>query len=115
MKYEIPIESPEHAAFCRAEAEKRYNGKIVHDSEGIMLLVKQIGAAFYDTVDGWIMYSEPGTTHTDDVLRALSFYEMAPEKRAKLIADYDAEIERMKTTEEGRATLRWMIDYTTRR
>lgn len=56
MKYETPIKSPEHAEFCKREAQRRYGGKIITDSLG-MLLVKQ---------------ADNGILHTDDVLRALS-------------------------------------------
>lgn len=58
-KYDTPIESPEHAEFCRAEAEKRYGGKIIKEPEFGMLLVED----------------ESGYLHTDPVLRALSFYK----------------------------------------
>jgi hypothetical protein len=55
-KYDVPILSEEHAAFCRAEAERRYAGRIIRDGE--MLLVKDV----------------KGLCHTDKVLRALSFF-----------------------------------------
>jgi hypothetical protein len=57
MKYDLPIQSPEHAAWLREEAERRYGGKIVRDGE--MLIV--VGE------DG-----EP--LGTNAVLRAFSFY-----------------------------------------
>jgi hypothetical protein len=54
--YDLPIQSDEHANWCRKEAERRYGGNIVRDSVG-MLVVRQPN----------------GITHTDAVLRALSF------------------------------------------
>jgi hypothetical protein len=57
MKYDVPVLSPEHAAFLKAEAERRYEGKIIRQGE--MLLVED----------------ENGVCHTDEVLRALSFFE----------------------------------------
>jgi hypothetical protein len=75
MKYDVPIRSPEHAAFCRAEAERRYRGKIVRDGE-LLIVVDEDGNA----------------TGTDAVLRALSFYaapidiEMEERDREFLVA-----------------------------
>jgi hypothetical protein len=57
MNYELPILSPQHAAFCRAEAERRYEAKLIRDRYG--MLVAEDAA---------------GVTHTDAVLRALSYY-----------------------------------------
>jgi hypothetical protein len=54
----VPILSQEHEAFCRAEAERRYDGQIIRDKESGMLLVQDIH----------------GVCRTDKVLRALSFY-----------------------------------------
>jgi hypothetical protein len=54
--YDKPIASREHYAWCCAEAERRYQGKLVRDGE--MLLVEDA----------------EGVCHTDSVLRALSFY-----------------------------------------
>ena len=46
------------SVYCRAEAERRYSGKVIRDLELGMLLVED--------ADGFC--------HTDEVLRALSFY-----------------------------------------
>jgi hypothetical protein len=67
--YDVPILSREHAAFCRAEAERRYGGKIVRD--GQMLIV---------------VNTEGDATGTDAVLRALSFYPDREEFRTKFNA-----------------------------
>jgi hypothetical protein len=56
-KYDVPILSEEHAAFCHAEAARRYAGRIIRDGE--MLLVEHAN----------------GLCHTDKVLRALSFFK----------------------------------------
>lgn len=61
-RYCTPIRSDAHAAWCRAEAERRYFGKVIEDELG-MLVVEQ---------------RPEGFTHTDDVLRALSFYKRTP-------------------------------------
>jgi hypothetical protein len=61
MKYEPTFETREHAAFCRAEAERRYKGKLIRDEYG-MLLVRD----------------SKGIEHTDAVLRALSSYRGTP-------------------------------------
>jgi hypothetical protein len=58
-KYDVPILSPEHAAFCRAEAERRYGGRIIRDGE--MSFVEDAR----------------GVCRTDAVLRALSFCDDA--------------------------------------
>lgn len=57
LKYDTPITSSAQAAYCRAEAERRYEGELVRDSNG-MLIVRQSN----------------GIMHTDNVLRALSVY-----------------------------------------
>ncbi len=57
-QYDVPIRSPKHAAFCKEEAARRYDGRLIKDEEG-MLVVKD----------------QHGQTHTDAVLRALSLYE----------------------------------------
>lgn len=64
MKYDKPIQSPEHAAFCRREAELRYRGVLVRDQFG-MVLVRDAH----------------GVEHTDAVLRALSSYTDDPALR----------------------------------
>jgi hypothetical protein len=56
--YDIPIRSPEHAAYCRAEAERRYQAKVIRDEKSGMLVAEDAD----------------GVCHTDAVLRALSFY-----------------------------------------
>jgi hypothetical protein len=58
MEYDQPILSPQHEAFCRAEAERRYDGKIIRDDESGILFVED----------------SDGVCHTDAVLRALSFF-----------------------------------------
>lgn len=63
FKYDRPIESPEHAIFCRREAARRYGGKVIKEPYYGMLVVED----------------EIGLTHTDDVLRALSFYNRTPQ------------------------------------
>jgi hypothetical protein len=55
--YDRPIRSRDHAVACRAHAVRRYGGKLIRDQDG-MLLVE----------DG------DGVCHTDEVLRALSFF-----------------------------------------
>lgn len=57
MNYELPILSPQHAAFCRAEAERRYEAKLIRDRYGML-----------------VAEDATGVTHTDAVLRALSYY-----------------------------------------
>lgn len=59
MDYDVPIESQEHAEFCKHEACRRYEGRLVRDQYR-MYLVK-------DALD---------LIHTDDVLRAVSDFEM---------------------------------------
>jgi len=61
MNYEPTIETREHAAFCRAEAQRRYEGKLIRDEYGMRLVRDAKGAE-----------------HTDDVLRALSDYRSTP-------------------------------------
>ena len=61
MNYEPEIESREHAAFCRTEAERRYKGTLIRDEYG-MLMVRDAR----------------GIEHTDAVLRALSSYRGTP-------------------------------------
>jgi hypothetical protein len=58
FKYDTPIRSPEHAAFCRQEVERRYHGKVVRDGEMFVVV---------DENDNAIA--------TDKVLRQLSFYK----------------------------------------
>ncbi len=70
MKYDRPIQSPEHAAFCRKEAERRYGGKLVEEPYCGMLVVED----------------EIGLTHTDAVLRALSFYKRTPKGPSRVFA-----------------------------
>lgn len=62
FKYDRPIQSPEHAAFCQKEAERRYGGELIEEPYCGMLVVE-------DAI---------GLSHTDDVLRALSFYNRTP-------------------------------------
>ena len=59
MKYDLPIQSDEHAKWCLDEAERRHGGHIIRDEHGMFLV--------YNMRDG---------SHTDAVLRALSFYEL---------------------------------------
>jgi hypothetical protein len=59
MEYDVPIVSPEHFAWCCAEAERRYDGKVIRDDESGMLLCED----------------DEGVCHTDAVLRALSSYK----------------------------------------
>lgn len=54
MKYDIPILGPEHAEFCKREAERRYEGKLI--LKGGMLTVQDAS----------------GFCHIDPVLRALT-------------------------------------------
>lgn len=61
MNYEPTIKSREHAAFCRAQAEKAYKGTLIRDEYG-MLLVRDA----------------KGIEHTDAVLRALSSFKGMP-------------------------------------
>jgi hypothetical protein len=56
LNYTTVINNAEHANWCKAEAKRRYNGKLVMDIGSRMLLV----------------LDEYGFTHTDAVLRALS-------------------------------------------
>jgi hypothetical protein len=56
MTYDKPISTRVHYVWCCAEAERRYEGRLVR--EGEMLLVEDA----------------EGVCHTDPVLRALSFY-----------------------------------------
>lgn len=57
MKYDIPILGPEHAEFCKREAERRYEGKLI--KRGGMLTVQDA----------------QGFCHLDAVLRALTNWE----------------------------------------
>jgi hypothetical protein len=57
MKYDRPILSDDHALFCRAEAERRYEGRMYRNVDGMLLIE-----------DG------DDLSHTDAVLRALSFH-----------------------------------------
>jgi len=58
FKYDLPIKSAKHAAWCLREAERRYHGRVVKDSYGMTLVEDRIGLM-----------------HTDAVLRALSGLE----------------------------------------
>jgi hypothetical protein len=53
-EYDVPIRSDDHAEFCRREAERRYNGRLIRDD----------GDCLVEDSDG--------VCHTDAVLRALS-------------------------------------------
>jgi hypothetical protein len=61
LRYEIPIDSDEQAEWCRREAARKYQGKVIEDDLGM-----------------YIVQDRSGLTHTDDVLRALSFYKRTP-------------------------------------
>ena len=38
MEYDTPVVSVEHAKWCLAEAERRYKGRIVRNSDGFPLV-----------------------------------------------------------------------------
>lgn len=78
MKYDLPIQSIEHAEWCKKEAARRYGGKVVKD-EYAMFKVEDKSREF---------------CHTDDVLRALSWFLFSPEERAaaeKVVAEMSPE------------------------
>jgi hypothetical protein len=59
MEYATPILSPGHFAWCCAEAERRYDGKVIRDDGSGMLLCED----------------DEGVCHTDPALRSLSLYK----------------------------------------
>jgi hypothetical protein len=65
MGYDAPILSPEHFAWCCAEAERRHDGKVIRDDESGMLLCED----------------DRGVCHTDAVLCARSRPTNRPTQR----------------------------------
>ena len=66
-QYDLPLQSPEHAAWCRREAARRYCGRIISDEVGMIVIEQSVN----------------GLRHTDDVLRAISRYNGRKVKRTK--------------------------------
>jgi hypothetical protein len=62
VKYDVPIISNDHAAFCLREAARRYGGQIVRDHQRM-----------------YCVRDDAGLIHTDAVLRAASIHAIENE------------------------------------